>query len=113
MDKMRSEQFWGTCRFVSNCKIINDLKKSSGADARAGTNSCSSYGYGAISLGWTLMAEGSISKRRSQSLGTLRPSIFAGENFQRCAAASVRSAKYGLGPGESNDASVTLPDSFT
>src|SRR6202046_463824 len=59
------------------------------------------------------MAAGSISKRRSHSLGTLRPSIFAGANFQSCAALKARSAKYWLGPGAASDASVTLPDSST
>src|ERR1700722_146794 len=49
--------------------------------------------YGAVSVDWTLMLAGSISKWMSHSLGTGRPSCLAGENFQCCAACRARSAK--------------------
>ena len=60
-----------------------------------------------------MVAVGSISNRSTHSLGTLWPSIFAGVKSHSFAASSVRSAKYWLGPGASNAASVTRPDSST
>lgn len=41
------------------------------------------------------------------------PSVSGGENSQRCAALSARSAKYRLEPADLNVAELTLPDAST
>ena len=59
------------------------------------------------------MPAGANSKRRSHSLGTFSPLELGGAKVQFLAAWIAASAKYLLGPGASNAASVTFPEAST
>src|SRR6266852_521580 len=72
--------------------------------------SVTASGYGAVCVGSTFVACFVNSNRNIQSLRTVRSPTLGGANFQACAASKARRAKYLLGPGESNSASVTVPE---
>ena len=69
--------------------------------------------YGLISAENVSVPAGANSKRRSHWLATFSPFALAGANVQFFAARIAASAKYLLGPGASNAASVTLPEGST
>src|SRR5580765_6710143 len=68
---------------------------------------------GAARSGRTLVVVLRNSNRRTHSLETGRPLLFAGPNSHLRAACKASRAKYLLGPGESSVASVTAPEGST